>query len=225
MTSKKEILQNIYQKLFDYYGPQNWWPAQSTFEMMVGAILTQNTSWQNVKKALENLKKAQMLDAFLLHKLEAADLAPLIQSAGYFNVKSKRLKNLIHFLVNEYEVDFSRMREESLSTLREKILSVKGVGPETADSILLYGLEKLIFVIDQYTYRVLTRHDLVSEEADYQEMQDFMMKNLPEDIKLYNEYHALLVRVGNQFCKPKAQCEQCPLNGVNGHQPPVMDKM
>ncbi len=215
MKKTSKILLEIYQKMLDFFGPQHWWPADSTFEMMLGAILTQNTNWSNVKKALFNLKQAQVLDAFLLHRILEKDLALLIKPAGYFNVKARRLKNLMRFLVEEYGADISRMRKEEARALREKLLSVKGVGFETADSILLYGLQKLIFVVDQYTYRVLTRHHLVPEESDYNALQEFMMLHLPEDLALYNEYHALLVKVGNEFCKPKPRCEKCPLNGVN----------
>lgn len=212
---KSKILQDIYQKLLNHYGPQYWWPAKSTFEMMVGAILTQNTNWLNVKKCLEKMELNRLLHAETLHLLSAEELAPYLQSAGYFNLKAKRLKNLVHYLVETYQVDFERMKQKEMKALRAELLAIKGVGPETADSILLYGLEKLVFVIDQYTYRVLSRHALIAEESDYESMQELMMENLPADLQLYKEYHALIVRVGNEFCKPKPRCETCPLKGVN----------
>lgn len=213
---KQKVLLEIYQKLFDYYGPQHWWPADSILEMMLGAILTQNTSWSNVKKAIQNLQKNQILSLKSLLEISTEDLARAIQSAGYFNLKAQRLKNLLQYLSQEYDGDFERMKQKDLMALRKELLSVKGVGPETADSILLYGLDKNIFVIDQYTYRVLNRHLLIPEESDYESMQELMTANLPEELALYKEYHALLVKVGNEFCKSKARCEECPLKGVNG---------
>lgn len=212
---KRKILLEIYEKLFSHYGPQYWWPAKSDFEMMVGAILTQNTSWSNVKKTLEVLESEKILEASKLHQMSPEELAPFLKSAGYFNLKANRLKALVHFLMEAYEADLEKMKGGSLRFLREQLLSVKGIGPETADSILLYGLGKSIFVIDQYTYRVLSRHFLIPEESDYESMQEMMMQNLPEDLELYKEYHALIVKVGNEFCKPKPRCEQCPLKGLN----------
>jgi endonuclease-3 related protein len=216
MPSKTyQILTEIYDKMFNHFGSQHWWPGETPFEVMVGAILTQNTNWGNVEKAIANLKKHRLLSPEALEKIPPLKLAELIRPAGYFNIKTKRLKNFIHFLMTEYQGSVEAMCAKELSKLREKLLSVKGIGPETADSILLYAAQKPIFVIDQYTYRVLTRHFLVGEEAGYHEMQEFMMRHLAEEVPLYNEYHALLVMIGKHFCKKTPLCEKCPLNGVN----------
>lgn len=209
------LLTEIYDKMLEKFGPQHWWPGDTPFEIMVGAILTQNTNWTNVEKAIGNLKRQGILDPHAMLQLAPASLAELIRPAGYFNVKTQRLRNFLSYFVETYDGDVARMRERSLSTLREELLSVKGIGRETADSILLYALEKPSFVIDAYTHRVLSRHFLITEESDYDEMQQLMMSSFPEEVKHYNEYHALLVRIGKDFCKPKPQCENCPLNGVN----------
>jgi endonuclease III related protein len=215
LSKTTQILTEIYDKMFLHFGPQHWWPGETPFEVMVGAVLTQNTNWGNVEKAIGNLKKHGLLSPEALEKIAPDKLAERIRPAGYFNLKAKRLKNFIHFLMTEYGGSVEVFRAEELSRLREKLLSVHGIGPETADSILLYAAQKRIFVIDQYTYRVLTRHFLVGEETTYEEMQDLMMKHLREDVPLYNEYHALLVMIGKHFCKKTPLCEKCPLNGVN----------
>jgi len=216
MPSKtSQTLHEIYDKLFSHFGPQHWWPGETPFEVMVGAILTQNTNWGNVEKAIANLKKANVLNPEALERMTPSRLAGLIRPAGYFNVKARRLKNFIHFLTKEYGGKVEVMCAEELPVLREKLLAVKGIGPETADSILLYAAQKPIFVIDQYTYRVLTRHFLMEEEGDYARMQEFMMGAVKADVAHYNEYHAQIVMVGKHFCKSKPQCEKCPLKGVN----------
>lgn len=219
-----ELLTELYDKMLKHFGPQHWWPGETPFEVMVGAILTQNTNWGNVEKAITNLKIKNILDARKMLAMPPESLAELIRPAGYFNVKTQRLRNFLSYFVETYDADVVRMRERSLSTLREELLAVKGIGRETADSILLYALDKPSFVIDAYTHRVLSRHFLITEEAGYDEMQELMMGSLKdviargdsaEAIQLYNDYHALLVRIGKEFCKPKPQCEQCPLNGIN----------
>jgi endonuclease-3 related protein len=209
------LLTEIYDKMLKRFGPQHWWPGETPFEVMVGAILTQNTNWGNVEKAIGNLKLRGVLDPHAMLRLAPETLAELIRPAGYFNIKTQRLRNFLSYFVENYGGDVVRMRDRSLSTLREELLAVKGIGPETADSILLYALDKPSFVIDAYTHRVLSRHFLITEDADYNEMQNMMMSSFAEDAVHYNEYHALLVRIGKDFCKPKPQCENCPLNGVN----------
>lgn len=209
------LLTELYDKMLKHSGPQHWWPGDTPFEVMVGAILTQNTNWGNVEKAIGNLKQRGVLDPHAMLRLAPEALAELIRPAGYFNIKTQRLRNFLSYFVETYGGDVARMRERSLSTLREELLAVKGVGRETADSILLYALEKPSFVIDTYTHRVLSRHFLITEESDYDEMQQLMLSSFPEDVPHYNEYHALLVRIGKDFCKPKPQCEHCPLNGLN----------
>jgi len=211
----KKILGEIFEKMSSRFGPQYWWPGETPFEVMVGAILTQNTSWTNVEKAIFNLKQAGVLSPSEMEALSESALAQLIRPAGYFNVKAKRLKNLVHFLIESYAGNVESVRQVETTRLREELLAVNGIGPETADSILLYALEKPVFVIDQYTYRLLTRHHLISEETTYSEMQDFMTQHVQEDLKTYNEFHAQIVKLGKEYCRSKARCEECPLNGVN----------
>ena len=210
----QRLLMNIYRKLYKAYGPRNWWPGETSFEVMVGAILTQNTSWRNVEKAIQRLKEDGMLNPEGIHRLKKTELAPLIRSSGYYRIKADRLKSFIDFLFEEYGGDIKRMKRERLATLREKLLGVKGIGPETADSILLYGLEKPIFVVDAYTKRILSRHGLISEKASYEEVQKLFMEHLPPDEKLFNEYHALFVHLGKTLCKKKPQCSICPLKTI-----------
>lgn len=214
------LLRELYDRLLQRFGPQHWWPGDTPFEVMVGAILTQNTNWGNVEKAIANLKQHGVLDARRMLALPPEKLAELIRPAGYFNVKTTRLRHFLQYFIERYDADVAQMRDRPLSQLREELLAVKGIGPETADSILLYALEKPSFVIDTYTHRVLSRHFLITEDADYTEMRELMMSSVAsahaEPVEAYyNEYHALLVRVGKEFCKPKPQCEQCPLNGLN----------
>jgi len=204
-------LKSYYKDLLDHYGPQRWWPAETPFEVMVGAILTQNTAWTNVEKAIRNLKSYGLLDPLKLHEIDQDTLALAIRPAGYFNVKAARLKSFMAWFVTRYGGEVERLKQIPAQRLREQLLEVKGIGPETADSILLYALELPTFVADTYTYRLLTRHGLLSEEAGYEDMQEFFEKNLPRDRALFNEFHALIVAVGKEFCRPKARCEQCPL--------------
>jgi len=208
------ILKKIYKTLFKYYGPQSWWPAETRFEVIVGAILTQNTNWGNVEKALNNLKDNNYLAPGTLYSISSSHLASLIRPAGYFNIKAKRLKNFMTFLFKEYQGNFRKMVREDLSVLRRKLLGINGIGPETADSILLYAFDKPVFVVDAYTKRILSRHNIVDHKVDYHEVQDIFMQNLKQDVKLFNEYHALIVQVGKDFCKPKPRCEECPLKSL-----------
>lgn len=205
------LLQNYYQTALKKLGPQHWWPGETPFEVCVGAVLTQNTNWKNVEKAIHNLKSKNLLDPHRLHALEHRELAALIRPAGYFNIKARRLKNFLKFLIENYNGDLDRMFSESLPALREKLLSVKGIGPETADSILLYAGEKPIFVVDAYTRRIFLRHEVISEESDYHEIQGYFMDHLREEPRLFNEFHALIVNIGKNWCRPKApDCEHCP---------------
>jgi endonuclease-3 related protein len=214
MRSTKVLLLNIYQRLYQVYGPMHWWPGKTPFEVMVGAILTQNTSWKNVEKAIQNLKARKVLHVRGIHQLKRSQLAPLIRSSGYFRIKADRLKAFVNFLSENYNGELKRMMKEGVETLRQKLLDVKGIGPETADSILLYGLKKPIFVVDAYTKRILSRHGILSEKASYEEVQRLFMDYLPHDERLFNEYHALLVHLGKTLCKKTPRCDQCPLKGV-----------
>jgi len=208
-------LEEIYKRLLGKFGPQGWWPAQSRFEVIVGAILTQNTNWTNVERAIENLRKNKLLTPSKLRKVHTRRLASLIKPAGYFNVKAKRLKSFIDFLYKEYRGNLDKMSKEYWANLRIKLLAISGIGPETADSILLYALDKPVFVVDAYTKRFLARHNLVSREASYDAIQSIFMDSLPQDIKMFNEYHALIVRLGKELCKSKPLCEICPLNNLS----------
>lgn len=206
----KELL-TIYDTLLKFFGEQGWWPADTPFEVMVGAVLTQNTAWRNVERAIENLKEEEVLTPLGLRGIDEARLAELIRPAGYYNVKAKRLKSLMGFLDGGYGGDLMKLFSEPLSILREKILSVKGIGPETADSILLYAGEKPIFVIDAYTRRILSRHNMITNGASYGDIQGLFMQSLPQDVRLYKEYHALFVQLAKTFCKAKPHCAGCPL--------------
>jgi endonuclease-3 related protein len=210
----KKILMEIYSRLYQVYGPRDWWPAETSFEVMVGAVLTQNTSWRNVEKAIQKLKKKRVLNPKGIRDLKKSGLAPLIKSSGYYRIKADRLKSFVDFLFEEYNGNIKRMSKERLRELREKLLGVNGIGPETADSILLYGLKKPIFVVDAYTKRILSRHGVISEEASYDEVQNLFMDHLPLDEKLFNEYHALFVYLGKTVCKKIPKCELCPLKGI-----------
>ncbi len=210
--SKKKVLLQIYQKMFDALGQQSWWPGETPFEVIIGAILTQNTNWSNVEKAIKNLKTAGKLSPKGIYELSEQELAQLIKPSGFFNVKAKRVKTFINWLFSKYGGDLDRMFAVDLRSLRGELLSVKGIGPETADSILLYAGNFPTFVVDAYTHRIFSRHELIPEESAYDEIKSFFEENLPVDVQLFNEYHALLVNIGKLFCKPKKICEQCPLN-------------
>lgn len=202
----------LYKKLYQFFGPQDWWPAQTPFEVMVGAILTQNTSWANVEKAIGNLKKEKLLSAPRLYRLSERRMGHLIRPAGYYNIKTRRLKSFLKFFLKNYQARIARMSAVDTQELRQELLTVKGIGQETADSILLYALNKPIFVVDAYTKRILSRHRLIEEGATYEQVQDFFMKNLRKEPQLFNEYHALLVRAGKEFCLKKTPaCAKCPL--------------
>jgi len=209
---RRELFLAMHRAMLDALGPSGWWPADSAFEMAVGAILTQNTNWANVVRAIDNLKAAGRFSAEALYALPADELAELIKPAGYFRVKAVRLRNLLALIVQELGGDITTLAERGLDAARELLLAVKGVGPETADSILLYGLSLPSFVVDTYTARICNRHALAPEDAGYEELRELFMDALPEDTALYNEFHALLVRVGNGWCRPRApRCDTCPL--------------
>jgi len=203
---KNELI-NIYQKLEEEYGFQNWWPTISTnrkFEIIIGAILTQNTSWTNVEKAIRNLDKFNFLRKDAIKQLGEKELGQLIKSSGYFRQKSKKLKNFIEFLDSKKEIN------------KENLLEVWGIGKETADSILLYAYEKPIFVIDAYTKRVFSRIGVINNEnIEYDEIQKIFMDNLKDDVRLFKEYHALIVKLGKEVClKRNPKCNECCLREI-----------
>jgi len=206
-----EQLRQIYDLAFGYFGPQHWWPGETQFEIIVGAILTQNTNWANVEKAITNIKNAELLSPQVLHELDITQLAELIRPAGYFNVKAKRLKSFLDWLFEQYDGRLENLEQLETSRFRDELLSIKGIGPETADSILLYAFGRPVFVVDAYTARIIARHGLIEPLFDYEQLQQLFESNLEPDVQFFNEYHALLVQVGKQFCKPKAKCAGCPL--------------
>ncbi|ADH86248.1 endonuclease III domain-containing protein [Desulfurivibrio alkaliphilus] len=248
----------IYRQLQDFFGPQHWWPGDTPLEIMVGAVLTQNTSWGNVEKAIDNLKAAGLLPTTLattnhpsgktgdspprepgdgdgatgqqgraannfgepdqnqcllaLRQLPPEVLAELIRPAGYYNLKARRLHNLLACIADGYG-RVENFLALAANDLRQQLLAVKGIGPETADSICLYAAGKPIFVVDAYTHRIFSRHQLLPEEADYHAIQEIFTDALPADPVLYNEYHALIVRLGKEFCKKRnPRCPECPLH-------------
>ncbi|MFA5554846.1 MAG: endonuclease III domain-containing protein [Phycisphaerae bacterium] len=207
----QEKLLEIYDLAFEYFGPQHWWPGETQFEIIVGAILTQNTSWSNVEKAIISIKKADSLNPQALYELDINRLAELIRPAGYFNIKAKRLKSFLNWFFEKYDGLLENLEQLETFRLREELLAVKGIGPETADSILLYAFDRPVFVVDAYTARIAARHGLIEPPFDYHQLQDVFASNLEPDVKLFNEYHALLVQIGKNFCKPKAKCSGCPL--------------
>ncbi|MHC4478831.1 MAG: endonuclease III domain-containing protein [Planctomycetota bacterium] len=207
-------LTEIYELLLERFGAQHWWPGETQLEIIVGAVLTQNTNWTNVEKAIANLKAAEVLTAGKLHALAAEQLAGLIRPAGYFNIKARRLKNLLNWLFENYDGELGNLEQVGTEQLRGELLGVNGVGRETADSILLYAFDRPVFVVDAYTARVVFRHQLLEPGADYEQLRELFESSLAEDVELFNEYHALLVRVGKEYCKPKARCSGCPLAGL-----------
>jgi endonuclease-3 related protein len=206
-----EQLSEIYQLLFDRFGPQNWWPGETQFEIITGAILTQNTNWANVEKAIANLKSANLLTPEKLYHLDTSKLAELIRPAGYYNIKATRLKNFLNWLFHSHDGRLENLENLDTDHLRAELLAIKGIGRETADSILLYAFGRPIFVVDAYTARVAVRHGLIEQDADYEQLRDLFQSNLPHEVQLFNEFHALLVRLGKDFCRPTAKCPGCPL--------------
>jgi endonuclease III related protein len=210
-SASKQRLLDLYRQLFDAFGPQGWWPGETPFEVALGAILTQNTNWLNVSRVIAALKAQGDLDPHRLGEMPEAELAQRFRPAGYYNLKARRVKNFLDFLATRFENSMETMAQEDLATLRVELLGLHGIGPETADSILLYALHKPTFVVDAYTFRVLNRHGLAADPCSYEELRRLFMDNLSSDVTLYQEFHALLVRVGKEFCRPQPRCPGCPL--------------
>jgi len=203
-------LMRVYERLLARFGPQKWWPARSPFEVMVGAVLTQNTAWTNVEKAIRNLRAAGLLSARKLVGAPRDVVAELVRPSGYYNVKADRLLSFARWFWERYGGRVSAMRGAT-QELRAELLAVRGIGEETADSMLLYALGRPVFVVDAYTRRVLVRHGLLGAKAPYSEVQRFFEERLPRDASLYNEFHALWVALGKDVCRPSPRCEVCPL--------------
>ncbi len=201
-----------YQALFSTLGPRKWWPAKTSFEVIVGAILTQNTSWANVGRAMANLRRASMLSFRSMDQAPLEKLTRLVRPSGYFRQKARKLKAFTRFLRISFGGSLPRMFRTPASQLREKLLEVYGIGPETADTILLYAGQIPVFVVDTYTRRILARHALISTKISYEEIRNLFEKSLPRDTQLFNEFHAMLVEVGKKWCRTKnPRCEDCPL--------------
>ncbi len=213
MSSAKHLLLTAFELMLKGLGPQHWWPGESPFEVMVGAVLTQNTSWSNVERAIANLKGAGVLSPVEMSSLPPEKLAKLIRPSGFYNLKEKRLRALLSLLVGEFCGNIETMRAIPGHRLRPLLLGIPGIGPETADSILLYALEKPFFVVDAYTKRILERMGIMEEDAPYSHVQRLFMENLPASTELYNEFHALLVVLGKELCKKnRPTCHNCPLS-------------
>ncbi len=225
---KKERIRKTFKLLFNKFGPQFWWPGDTPFEVMVGAVLTQQTSWKNVEKAINNLKSKGMLSPDVLYSLDCKEIAEVIKPAGFYNLKACRLKEFVRYFKEKYEADESKMKETPMFQLREELLAVHGIGKETADSILLYALDMPIFVVDAYTKRIYSRLGIVDKNDSYEEIRilfetslsdenflNYVRNNIRfkgnEKVYVFKEMHALIVREGKDFCKKKPVCGECPL--------------
>lgn len=214
-------LLRLYAALLGRFGPQGWWPGRSAFEIVVGAILTQSTAWTNVERAIAALRRAGALRPAALHALSPRRLAALVRASGFYRVKAGRLRAFLQHLARRHGGDLRRFLRQPLPALRAELLAIPGIGPETADSILLYAAGRPVFVVDAYTRRILSRHRIVPPDTGYAELQARFIDNLPRDPALFNEYHALLVRVAKEYCRASvALCGTCPLRFDLRGQPP-----
>jgi endonuclease-3 related protein len=211
MTNTAQRLLRIFDALLDAFGPRRWWPADSPLEVAIGAILTQNTSWKNVEKAISSLKAEDLMDAQGIVAADVTYLAATIRSAGFFNIKARRLQTFARHLCEGYAGSMDLLRKADPTDLRKELLAINGIGPETADSILLYALEKPFFVVDAYTKRFMKNHGLTDGPLTYEDAQRYFMDRLPPDTYLYNEFHALIVRLCQLHCGKTPRCESCPL--------------
>ncbi len=208
---------HIYELLDGHFGDLDWWPAKSPFEVIIGAILTQNTAWGNVEKAIGNLRDRQLISPEALVRLPEQELAELIRPSGYYRLKTKRLKSFLNFLFDLYQGDLAAMFARETGELRRELLQVNGVGEETADSILLYAGFQPVFVVDAYTRRIFSRHGIVAASASYGDIQSLVMEIMAPDVKMYNQFHALLVNTAKYFCRKKPVCSSCPLSALPGN--------
>lgn len=216
-AAERRALRGAYRALFAAFGPQEWWPARTPFEVMVGAILTQNTNWRNVERAVANLRAARALTPTAMRRLGPGELSALIRPAGYHRLKATRLGHLLAHIAARHRGSVARLLRLPGPALREELLGVHGIGPETADSIVLYAAGRPSFVVDAYTRRVFSRHGWCAPGGRYAEVQALFERSLPADARLFNEYHALIVRLGKEFCRPRApRCAACPLGGAAG---------
>ena len=204
----------MYRLLFGHFGPQHWWPGRTRLEIMVGAILTQNTAWSNVEKAIVRLRKARALNLPVLHRAPLGQLAGWIRPAGYFNIKARRLRAFTEMIYSRHGGRLEHLLAMDTQPLRAELLAVNGIGPETADSMVLYAAERPVFVIDAYTRRFLARHGWISGAEDYDELARLFTDAVPCDTLLYNEYHALVVALGKNLCRSRPNCAECPLRAL-----------
>jgi len=208
------VLREIYERLWSTYGPQHWWPAETPTEIVVGAILAQNTAWTNVERAIDNLKAAECLTWEALCDVSDERLIDLIRPAGTYRIKAARLKTFVHMLWEDHGGSLDSLLTGDLDHARSRLLAVNGVGPETADSILLYAAGRLTFVVDAYTKRILRRHRIIDHDADYETVRQLFQRAVTPEPQVYNEYHALLVFVGKHHCRARARCAGCPLESM-----------
>jgi endonuclease III related protein len=214
--NRNQKLLTIFNTLLTTFGKRNWWPGETTIEIMVGAVLTQNTSWKNVEKAIGNMKREGLLDMGRLQDIDVQRLSEVIRPAGFFNIKSRRLKNFVEVMCSRFGGRIESLSAVATNELRSILLDIKGIGPETADSILLYALERPVFVVDAYTKRFLKNHRLYDGNDDYHSIQEYFMKNLPSETYLFNEFHALIVRLAQVYCRKVPLCSSCPLRDQLG---------
>lgn len=218
----KKVLAEIYHRLSNHYGPTHWWPGDSPFEIAVGAVLTQNTAWTNVERAIANLKRERLLTPRAILDCPDAQLHEALRPSGYFRVKSARLRSFCRYLLDRYKGSMAFMARRPLDALRHELLSVDGIGPETADDILLYACAKPIFVVDAYTRRILSRHGLVPPAGHYHDLQRLFHEHIEPDVHAYGEYHGLIVFTGKDFCRRTPKCENCPLAPLLKHGQPIV---
>lgn len=218
----KRVLRDFYSRMESYYGPTGWWPGDTAFEIAVGAVLTQNTAWINVEKAIKNLKREKLLEPRAILDCPLERLEGALTPSGYFRVKAKRLRSFCGYLVSRYGGSMRRMKAQPLDALRRELLEVHGIGPETADDILLYACSKPVFVVDAYTRRILSRHGVVNRHMPYEELRRFFEQNVERDLSLYREYHALIVYVGKDYCRRLPRCAECPLGPTLKKGQPVL---
>lgn len=204
-------LPDIFERLRLAFGAQHWWPARSRTEVAVGAILTQNTAWRNVERAVANLSAENCLSWEALRDVQIRRLEEMLRPSGTFRVKARRLKSLVETLWRDHGGSLSAMLSGPVDQARRRLLAVAGIGPETADAILLYAGARPTFVVDAYTVRMLRRHGLIDDSVSYGEIRSLFLASLPDDVRIYNEFHALFVELGKRYCRRRALCDQCPL--------------
>jgi endonuclease-3 related protein len=214
----RDTLLEIYRRLDAHFGPRGWWPAETPFEVCVGAILTQNVAWKNVLKAIASLKEEGLLSLEAIYRASPEKIAGLVRPTRYYNQKTKKLKNFCSLVVDRHGADLNRLFALPVADLRRELLGVKGIGKETADSIILYAAHKPVFVVDAYTSRIFGRLGIIPAQWDYDRIQEFFTRNLPPDVGLFNQYHALIDGAGHYYCSGTPRCGQCPLADICGYK-------